>query len=367
MSRLPIEMWTDRTCRLGGRELLAFGGCNYLGLSFHPDVRAAMAEGVGRWGLTTTASRETTGNTMAHEALEREAAAFFGAPAAVLTTEGYTANLALGQALASTHRHAVLDEKSHSSVVHAMRAHGLSTVFFRHLDAGDALRLARERAGEGCVLMTDGVFAADGGVAPAGAIFRGLPARGVTLVIDDCHGFCTLGPRGRGVCELEGVPLDDPRVVLTATFAKGLGCYGGVVCGSERVVGSVREVSVYRGTTPCPPPMVEAARRALHIIDHEPERLGRLRENVVGVRRALGGLSPAPSRPLVPIFTFVTEPAGEMRGVESRLRELGVLVPLIDYPGGPTPWYFRLTVSAAHTAADLEQLGSCLRAAVPGV
>lgn len=367
MPRLPIEMWTDRTCRISGRELLAFGGCNYLGLAFHPVVREAMVEGVGRWGLTTTASRETTGNTMAHEALEREAASFFGAPKAVLTTEGYTANLALGQALAGGHRHAVLDERSHSSVVHAMKAHGLLVSFFRHLDAADALRRAGERAGEGCVLMTDGVFAADGGVAPVGAMYRGLPARGVTLVIDDCHGFCTLGPRGRGVCEMDGVPLDDPRVVLTATFAKGLGCYGGIICGSDRVVDSVREVSVYRGTTPCPPPMVEAARQALRVIDREPERLARLRNNVSGVRRVLGRLSVPASHPPVPIFTFVAEPTGEMRAVESRLRELGVLVPLIDYPGGPTPWYFRLTVSAAHTAEDLERLGSCLRAVVPGV
>lgn len=360
MPRIPVESWTSRTCVIGGREVLAFGGCSYLGLAHHPAVQKAMVEGARRWGLTTTASRETTGNTLAHEGLEREVAAFFGFESAILTTEGYTANLALGQALAGTYPHMLLDATSHSSVVHSARAHGFHVAFYEHLNAADAVAKARDRAGEGVVVMADGVFAADGGVTPARAIYDGLPTERSLLVIDDCHGFCTLGERGRGVLELQGVPRDE-RVVLTTTLGKGLGCYGGAICGPRWLFDAVRaKSSVYRGTTPCPPPMIEAAREALRVIDREPVLLERLRRNVLHARRVLGRFAPPPTHPLVPIFTFSWEPFDDMKRAERELLEAGFLIPLIDYPGGPTPWYFRMTVSAAHEPADIDAVGAAV-------
>ncbi|QOJ01565.1 MAG: pyridoxal phosphate-dependent aminotransferase family protein [Phycisphaeraceae bacterium] len=370
MPRIPFEGWTESTARLGGREVDVFGGCNYLGLAHRAEAVAAVRDGAARWGLTTTASRETTGNTTAHEAMEREIAAFLGKPAAILTTEGYTANIALGQGLAGGRRVAVVDERSHSSVVFGMGAPGLVVETYRHLDAGDAARAAGRHDPREVVVMTDGVFAADGGVAPAGAILRGL-APGAMLVIDDCHGFCTLGPGGRGVAAMDGVS-GDPRVVITTTFGKGLGAYGGAVVGEPAVVEAVRERSlVYRGTTPCPPPMIEGARAALRVLAGEPGLVERLGANVREVRRVLwaafagAGVEASASitddgSPRVPIFVFWLGSAGRMRAVQEAMLSAGVFVPLIDYPGGPVPWYFRATVSACHTAAQIGRLGEVL-------
>lgn len=368
MPRIGFESWTASAAVIDGKQHIVFGGCNYLGLAHHPAVHEAVVRGLAKWGLTTTASRETTGNTKAHESLEREIAAFMGMPAAILATEGYTANIALGQGLAGDHAVAVIDEKAHSSVVLGMSASGLRVVTYRHLDAKHAFELAHQHAGRGVVVVTDGVFAADGGVAPAAVMLAGLPARGATLVIDDCHGFTVLGERGRGLIERDGL-AGDPRVVLTTTFAKGLGCYGGAIVGQRPLIDTIMQRSlVYRGTTPCPPPAVEAAREALRVVDREPQRLAQLRENVRHMRRVLATAinwnPPEPTDALVPIFVFWLEQADEMHRVQKALSDAGFFVPLIDYPGGPTPWYFRATVTAGHTPEQIDRFGNALASAV---
>ncbi len=379
MPRIGFERVTASTGEINGREHVVFGGCNYLGLAHHPEVHRAVTEGLARWGLTTTASRETTGNTRAHEAMEREVAAFLGKPAAIMTTEGYTANIALGQGLVGRVRTAIVDERSHSSVMFGLGAPGIRIVTYRHLDAADAIAKAREvggPSGEGVAVMTDGVFAAGGGVAPVGEILKGLGRRAM-MIVDDCHGFVVLGPGGRGTAAHFGV-AGDPRVVITTTFGKGLGCYGGAVVGESELIAEVRERSkLYVGTTPAPPPAVEAARVALRLVDREPVLLERLRSNVRRMREvlveAIGWsalqdprvvLGARGEEPLVPIFVFVMEPVEEMRRVQAALGEAGIFMPLIDYPGGPTPWYFRPTVTASHSEEQIAALGSALSSAV---
>src|SRR5262245_30891422 len=100
MARTPIQSSTSTTVTIAGRQLLSFAGNNYMALAHHPAVHAALLEGATDLGLTTTSSRETTGNTTAHEALERQLADFLRTESAILTCEGYTANIALAQSLA---------------------------------------------------------------------------------------------------------------------------------------------------------------------------------------------------------------------------------------------------------------------------
>jgi 8-amino-7-oxononanoate synthase len=371
MPRIGFESWDGALADIDGEPYVVFGGCNYLGLAQHPDVHAAIKRGLGKWGATTTASRETTGNTKAHEDLETEIARFLGMPSAILTTEGYTANIALGQGLAGEFTVAVVDEKSHSSVVFGMGAPGLRVITYKHLDAADAVRLAkRERgAGERVVVMSDGVFAAGGSVAPAGEILAGLPEN-VLLILDDCHGFTVLGECGRGTASHFGI-AGDPRLILTTTLGKGLGCYGGAVLGPAGLVSRIRERAlVYRGTTPCPPPLIEGAREALRVLEREPEHLEALRRNIGHMKRALteaigwkplqdpamvrGGPDGRGGTPEVPIFVFHLPTAAEMERVQKALDDEGYFVPLIDYPGGPVPLYFRPTVTASHTGGQIE-------------
>lgn len=364
MPRLPIESCTSTRVTINGRELIAFGGCNYLGLADRPSVRQALVDGLSRWGFSTTASRETTGNTLAHESLERELAAFVGQEAAILTAEGYTANFACMQGLARDLGVALIDQRAHRSIRDAAVAAGMQVFEFEHLSARSAEWLVRQHQDAGVAIMTDSVFAADGSIAPLAELLALLPTQRSALVVDDCHGLGVLGPNGEGA--VRHAELDDPRLIITSTLAKGLGCYGGAVLGRSGFVRKVRDRAwVYRNSTPVPPAIAEAVRESLRIVSSDPMVVRGLRTNIGLVREALGslGLELPPER--IPIFTFHLDSEKKMDAIHSRLLERGVLVPLIDYPGGPAPRYFRLVVTAAHTPADIETLHTELAAVWP--
>lgn len=372
MPRIPIESNTASTCIVDGRELIAFSGCNYLGLGHHADVKAAVVRAMNSFGITTSASRETSGNTLEHERLEAELAGFLSLDAAILMPEGYTANLALAQALGSPAACksddvgvAVIDEKSHRSIRNAVEAAGFTVADYEHTNAADALRVIRRHAGAGrrVCLWTDGVFAADGSIAPLPELLAALPNAQSCMVVDDCHGFCVLGGRGRGTCEHFG--LRDPRIIWTSTLAKGLGCYGGAIAGSRALVDLVRfEAGIYKGTTPVPPIIAHAAREALKVIDREPGLVRSLEQNVRRVRRGLSALGLAVEQTASPVMTFVLDSAERMRAFYDHLMAGGVFIPLIDYPNGPAPLYFRLSVCAAHTQDQIDHLLRTLESAL---
>jgi 8-amino-7-oxononanoate synthase len=386
MARLNVELTTATTITVDGRELLAFGGCNYLGLAHHPAVLGAVREGMAKFGISTTASRETTGNTIVHDKLEQELAAFMHQEAAILLAEGYTANIAVAQALCRRHGVALIDARAHKSLRSAAAAAGMQVFEYEHLNADSAAWLVRQYGDQGVVIFTDGVFAADGAVAPVADLLAVLPKQRAVLVVDDCHGFCVLGDRGEGtVCE---AGVDDPRVCITTTLAKGLGCYGGAVIGRRALIDSVREhADVYRRSTPVPTPLAMAARAALGVLQRETELISYLRRNTATMRQMLAGLGigfestaqpretsaaaaeggvatiQAPTttaQEKVPIFTFTLESSAKMEKVHQTLLESGIYAPYIEYPGGPTSRFFRLTACAKHTPDQLQRLSDFL-------
>ncbi len=362
MPRLPIEANTGTHVIMNGREYLAFGGCSYLGLTNNPEVHAALINQIKVCGISTTASRETTGNTVVHDALELDVAAFTGLEAALLLTEGYTANFAMAQGVrAHGCTVAVMDEKSHRSLGHACQAAGIRVELFKHLDAEHARVLAAKLAPEGVAIMTDTVFAADGSVAPVDALMRGLPPEPrALLVIDDCHGLGVLGPCGKGSALAFGLQ-NDPRLIVTGTLGKGMGCYGGFVAGKRSVIDAFRAAAgIYKGTTPVPVPLAAAARVALKIAAGNPQLVQRLRDNTLRTRDWLKKIGVEPAQTPVPIFTFWRTPVARMEQAYTSLLERGILVPLIDYPNGPTDRYFRLSVTAAHTPEQIDTLGKAL-------
>src|SRR5688572_13719485 len=146
MARVPIEASSGRTVHIGGRELVFFGGSSYLALSHHPRVLEALAAGAEQYGLSAGASRETTGNSVEHDLLELELARATGAEAALLCPEGFTANVALAQALAPDHALAVIDEAAHPSLFDAARAAGMEVETFEHRSARHAGNMMRRGA-----------------------------------------------------------------------------------------------------------------------------------------------------------------------------------------------------------------------------
>lgn len=355
MARLPIQSSRGSTVVIDGRELDYFGGCGYLGLAQHPRVIEALVAGAQRHGVSSGAARETTGNALVHDELERDLVRCLGCAAAVLTPEGATANLAAAQALAHEYDFALIDEKSHPSLFDAAQAADFEVRSFAHADTR-ALEAELQRAGkQRVVVMTDSVFPSRGEIAPLAEWSRLVAQRAGALLVDDCHGTGVIGPHGLGA--LEHGELAGSHVVLTSTLSKALGCYGGFVAGDTKWIELVRTRSnAYLGTTPVPPAIAEAARVALEIAFGSPERIGRLRANIALMRSGLERLGMPTPREELPVFAFQRGDAQAMKSLEALLRDAGVLAPYIRYPGGPPEGFFRIVVNAAHSLGQIERL-----------
>lgn len=355
--RLPIEAAAPARATLQGRELVLWAGCDYLGYARDPLVRAAAERALARYGLSTSGSRETTGNTSVHDAFEPKLAGFLGLEAAHLVPDGYLSNLCLFQGLGGHVKRALVDKECHVSVRDALSACGVETREYALCDARAAREAARGWDG-GFSIVTDGCYPVMKGVAPLAELLELLPQDG-WLVVDDCHGFGVLGERGRGTHEHRGVR--DPRLVVNGTLSKSLGAFGGFVAGARDVVDAVRARSrAYAGSTPVPPACVAAAEAALDDHMRDGARLARLRANTDAVRATLRACGRRPHELPLPVFALALGSHEEMERAYLRLLELGMLVPYIHYPdslGG----YLRIAVSAAHGPEDLAALDRALR------
>lgn len=339
-----------------GRVVVSFGGCNYLGLASHPAVVEAVRRGLDVFGLSATASRETTGNAAPHESLEQELADFLRTERALLVPDGYIANIAACQSVAGLGTSvALIDERGHASLADAARTAGLRIVRFEHACPDSLARALREARPAAAVVMTDGVFTADGELAPVADLLCEIGGED-WLLIDDCHGLGTVGPGGRGSAAATG--LADPRVVVTSSLAKGLGGAGGIVAGSGSFVTHCHRSSGYICTTPIAPALAEGTRAALRVLQQQPDRLDALHANASRLRtglRRLGLLTDSDER-TTPIAAFTIGDSPTMQRLASGLLVDGFRVPLIRYPGGPAEAYFRLSVNAEHTPQQIDGL-----------
>jgi 8-amino-7-oxononanoate synthase len=364
--RRPPAIGSSRAARvvIDGRELVAFAGCDYLGLAHAPPVVEALKTGLARHGVSSSASRETTGSRVAHEELERDLASALGLPAALCAPSGYLANLIAAQGLAGLAEIALVDAEAHASVRDALLAAGIETIEYAHADARSAAAAHGDRSRDRLVIATDGVFPSLGHTGPLRELLALLPAGRGLLLVDDCHGFGVLGARGRGT--LEHLGLEDERIVVTATLSKAVGCFGGVIAGSTASIERMRHRSrAWVGSTPIPPALAEAARSALGLLKRG-ERLAKLRLNIARMRAGFRQLGLPVAEIELPVFAFAppetatrdrASPESSARAFELALRERGFLVPCLDYPGfGAAGPYLRLAVSADHEAPEIDAL-----------
>lgn len=365
---MPAPAWTasDATTITlrGGRSVVSFGGCNYLGLANHPEVIGAIVQGLHVYGVSSTASRETTGNAEPHELLEAELATFLGTESALLVPDGYLANIVACQGLARAGiTHALLDARTHVSQTDAARTAGLRTHTFAHGSAEALASALHTIRPNNAVVMTDGVFTADGEPAAVSGLLAAL-GPGDRLLIDDCHGLGVRGPGGRGSAAEHGA--SDQRLVITSSLAKALGCAGGVVAGSAGFIAVCHAASGYVCTTPIAPAMAQGSRAALRVLNREPERLERLRHNAEMLRRGLRelGLLRTSEHWQSPIVAFTLQNRSDMPGIAERLLNDGYRVPLISYPGGPASDYFRVSVSSEHNESQIKGVLGALNASL---
>ena len=357
----PLQFVGLNQVRLGRRTLVHFSGCDYFRLARDPRVAQAVVSTLKTAGLNVAASRRTTGNHPIYALLETELAKFFAAETAVVLPDGYFAPIAATQALAGEFTHAFVDELAHGALLDAAKMLACPVKQFKHRDPGDlAKQITKCGRGSRPIVLTDGMFAHDGSVAPLREYLKILPVRG-WLLVDDAHGAGILGATGEGSLEHAGV--SHQRIIQCATLSKAFGVYGGVVLGSRALREKILTRSrAFAGSTPLPPPLAGAALAALRIVMREPTRRHRLFKNVSYVRaqlRAAGWNILETPGPIVRLPTLNETAIAELT---SRLLAAGIYPPFIKYGPASAQGFFRFVISSEHTKAQLDKVVAVLTA-----
>jgi 8-amino-7-oxononanoate synthase len=351
-----ISSAQDPEVVLDGRKVVMLGSNNYLGLTSHPEVKAAAAEALARYGTGCAGSRLLNGTLDLHVALEERIAAFVRRQAALTFSTGFQVNLGVLSCLLGRRDVAVLDALDHACIIDGARLGFGRILKYRHNDIKNLeAKLAQIPADRGVLIVVDGVFSMEGDLCDLPSVVRAKKARGARLMVDDAHGLGVLGAAGRGTAEHFGV--EDEVDLVMGTFSKSLATVGGFVAGDEDVIDFIRyhaRSGIFSAALP--PASAAAALRALEIVEREPERRKRLWENTAYMKReltALGFDTRASASPVIPIA--VGDNLMTFRMVR-RLGEEGVFANPVISPAVPEgEAMIRTSYMATHTREHLDR------------
>lgn len=337
--------------------VLNFASNDYLGLSQHDAVKAALMDGVARHGAGSGASRLVTGTHEAHAELEERLAAFKHTEAALTFGSGYAAALGAITALVREGDTVILDKLSHASLIDAARLSGATVRVFPHNHLGKLESLLKRcvPSSRRVLVVTESVFSMDGDTAPLAEMVELKDRHGAWLLVDEAHAVGVLGPQGRGLAAALGVA--DRVDIHLGTLSKAVGLSGGYIAARRVVIDLlVNRARSFIYTTAPPPALAYAANHALEILASEEG--DKLRKRLHGhVRTLRTGLGMNADAPLTAIHPHIVGDEALAMSLAGRLVEKGYLIPAIRYPTVPRgSARLRITLTAAHKAAEVRQL-----------
>jgi 8-amino-7-oxononanoate synthase len=344
-------------------DLLDLASNDYLGLTRHPEVIEGAVSAARAWGGGATGSRLVTGATELHAELEHELAAFTGAPAALVFSSGYLANLGAVTGLAGRGDLIVSEALNHASLIDASRLSRARVVVVPHGDTAAIAETLAKREERRAVVVSDAVFSIDSRTAPLRQLAAVARAHEAALVVDDAHGLGVIGDGGRGSVAAAGL-AGDPGVVTTVTLSKALGSQGGAVLGSREAVDHLVDAArPFIFDTGLAPANTGAALAALRLLRARPELAERARAYALRVHalaRELGLTSPEPSGAVTAIL--LGEPRLAVAATELCAAH-GVRVGCFRPPSvSDGISRLRVTARADLTEADFGRLDAALRA-----
>ncbi len=346
-----------------GKEVLTWSLNNYLGLANHPEVRKTDAEAAARWGLGyPMGARMMSGQTTLHEELENKLAAFVGKERAYLLNFGYQGMVSIIDTLLNRNDVVVYDSESHACILDGLRLHIGKRFVYAHNDM-DSLKKQLEHAthvaetsGGGILVITEGVFGMAGDLGKLDEIAALKKDFRFRILVDDAHGFGTMGKTGAGTGEHFGV--QDKIDLYFATFAKAMAGIGGFIAGERDVIDFLQynmRSQIFAKSLPMP--MVEGALKRLELLQTRPE----LKDNLWKIVRALqDGLRAKgfnlgnTNSPVTPVFLSGSVP--EATNIIFDLREnYNIFCSIVVYPVVPKGVILiRIIPTAVHTLDDVQ-------------
>lgn len=353
-------------CRSGNveREILIWCSNDYLGMSQHPEVCAAMAEGVERYGAGAGGTRNIAGTHHEIVMLEQELASLHGKEAALVFTSGWVANMTTLHTLGATIKGCVIvsDSENHNSMIEGIRAGRSEKRVWRHNDLAHLEEILSSFPKERPKIVAfESVYSMDGDIAPVAQIVDLAHAHGALAYIDEVHAVGLYGEHGGGICERDGLmaKLD----LIQGTLAKGFGVIGGYIAGSAALVDYVRSFGPgFIFSTALPPPVAAACRASVRHVRTHPElrQTHQGRAAALKTRFAKAGL-PLMSTPSHIVPLAVGDAVLCKRASDELLERHGHYVQPINYPTvAKGTERLRFTPSPLHTDAMMDDLVTSL-------
>ncbi|WP_310626229.1 8-amino-7-oxononanoate synthase [Limnohabitans sp.] len=368
------RLTTETPCQphlvVRAQPILAFNSNDYLGLAAHPQVVEAFKEGASLYGVGSGASHLISGHSQAHARLEEKLAAmlspYLESARALYFCTGYMANLGILSALADSAQGDITvfsESLNHASLIDGIRLSRSAIALYPHCDTqalGEALTACTSNTK---VVVTDSVFSMDGDIAPVRELLALCEQHDAWLVVDDAHGFGVLGETGCGI--LAQLQLRSHRLIYMGTLGKAAGVGGAFVAAHDTFIDwMVQRSRPYIYTTAAPPALAHALLTSLRIILSEEgqARRAHLQELIQQL-----ATSPIPANwsrlpSSTAIQPIVIGSNADVLKASAALQAQGLWVTAIRAPTVPAGTArLRITLSAAHTTADVAQLIHALR------
>lgn len=347
-----------------GKKCIVWSLNNYLGLANHPEVRKADADAAAQYGLAyPMGARMMSGNSDHHDLLEKNLAEFVGKEDAMLFNYGYQGMVSAIDSLCSRRDVVVYDAESHACIIDGLRMHAGHRYVFKHNDVADCekqLQRATEmvkQTGGGILVITEGVFGMSGNQGRCEEIAALKGKYTFRLLVDDAHGFGTMGKTGAGIGEeqncMDGIDL------YFSTFAKSMASIGGFIAGNKQVLKYLRynmRSQVFAKSLPMP--IVLGNLKRLEMLRAHPELKEKLWSNVRMLQNGLkerGFNIGTTNTPVTPVF--LSGGLTEATQLIFDLREnYNIFCSVVVYPVIPKGQIMlRLIPTAVHTQQDIEE------------
>lgn len=347
-----------------GNTVLTWSLNNYLGLANHPEVRKADADAAAKWGLGyPMGARMMTGNTVYHEQLEQELAAFVSKESGMLLNYGYQGIMSVIDALVDRKDVIVYDAESHACIIDGLRMHMGKRFVYPHNDIENLQRqLVRaekitKETGGGILVITEGVFGMSGNMGNLRDIVSLKDKYNFRLLVDDAHGFGTMGKTGAGAGEEQGV--QDGIDIYFSTFAKSMASIGAFVAGDDNIIDHLKyNVRSQIFAKSLPMPITVGNLKRLEILRNEPqhkEKLWTIVDAIQGGFKENGFNIGSTQSPVTPVIL-----SGGVYEGTNMVRDLrmnyNIFCSIVVYPVIPKDMIIlRIIPTAMHTLSDVEE------------
>jgi 8-amino-7-oxononanoate synthase len=341
-----------------GHAMDYFAGTGYLGLQSHPDVLKAAQAALSQYGFSTATSRGGYGEHPVYNLLEQEACAFFGAEKVLYFASGYLGISVLTQSTGNRFNHIFIDSSAHFSLWDAAYATNMPITAFHHVRPQSlAEKLQNElHPKERPLVLSDGVFPVSGEIAPLPEYLSLVKPYQGLVYLDDAHAVGVLGKGGRGTPEY--YEINDESCSTTATLAKALGGFGGLIWGKAGWVEALDRASrICAGASPPPLVVAAASASALVVARTIPELRTRLWANVAQARAGFRSLGWEIAETPIPILCLEGRSGVSLERIKKGLFERDIAVEIVrSYTSTPAGGAIRIAIFATHSDEQIDRL-----------